>query len=156
MNVSVERNAYRKVRGLSLLAMALIFLAGCMLRQWQAQAVNNQEHVRNTRQQLNQSGQNEGVNKQMFSSVKGRPIKVLVFGQGQRTVLVLGGIHGNEPASVELSKALVQQLQVLPASELAERVVIIPVVNPDGLSANTRNNAHQIDRSSSMTVGVRK
>lgn len=145
MNVSVERNAYRKVRGLSLLAMALIFLAGCMLRQWQAQAVNNQEHVRNTRQQLNQSGQNEGVNKQMFSSVKGRPIKVLVFGQGQRTVLVLGGIHGNEPASVELSKALVQQLQVLPASELAERVVIIPVVNPDGLSANTRNNAHQID-----------
>lgn len=39
-------------------------------------------------------------------SVEGRPIYYAVFGEGENVTLVLGGIHGDEPNTVELVEKL--------------------------------------------------
>ena len=80
-----------------------------------------------------------------YLSVRERPIDVLEFGDGQQTVLVMGGIHGDEPSSVELTRALADHLRTLPPARFTRRVVVMPAVNPDGLAARTRWNARRID-----------
>lgn len=127
------------------MVILLVALAGCLCLRWQVRAVHHQGSMRHTRQRVNGTLRNDGSTPLTFSSVKGRPIEALVFGHGRRTVLVLGGMHGDEPASVELARALVRQLQALPNTAIPQRVVVMPVVNPDGLAAHTRRNAHHID-----------
>ena len=79
-------------------------------------------------------------------SVQGRPIMAHYFGSGEKVVLFTGGIHGSEPSSTTTMQAWADYLYsngyVLPANT---KVVIVPSVNPDGIAANTRNNAHNIN-----------
>jgi protein MpaA len=78
-------------------------------------------------------------------SVRNRAIRCTVHGNGGETVLVLGGIHGNEPASATLARELCDRLARRPGLVGSRRVVIAPAVNPDGLAANTRHNARGVD-----------
>lgn len=75
-------------------------------------------------------------------SVEGRPIRAVELGDpdGKTTVLVVGCIHGNEPAGLAIVKAL-RELRPAPDSD----VWIIRSLNPDGRSANTRQNARGVD-----------
>jgi murein peptide amidase A len=75
-------------------------------------------------------------------SVQGREIvAVEVAGAHPRTaVLVVGCIHGNEPAGIAIARAL---LRVRPPSGVA--LWIVPDLNPDGVAASTRQNAHGVD-----------
>jgi murein peptide amidase A len=60
-----------------------------------------------------------------------------VAGPGPR-VLVVGSIHGNEPAGI----AIVRELQrAHPTADLW----LVPDLNPDGHAADTRENAHGVD-----------
>src|SRR5688572_13226849 len=84
-------------------------------------------------------------------SVMGRPIEMYSFGavEGGRPVLLMGAIHGNEPTSADVSRGLLAELLEDPRA-LTEGVggvpvVVIPVANPDGLAAGTRQNANKID-----------
>jgi len=71
-------------------------------------------------------------------SAGGRPINVVhVPGPGTR-VLVVGCIHGNEPAGIAFVRALER---AHPQADLW----LVPVLNPDGLAAGTRQNAHGVD-----------
>jgi protein MpaA len=71
-------------------------------------------------------------------SVQHRPIKLVhVHGDGPR-VLVVGCIHGNEPAGIAVVRALER---THPHADLW----LVPVLNPDGLAAGTRQNAHGVD-----------
>jgi protein MpaA len=71
-------------------------------------------------------------------SVQHRPITVVhVAGTGPR-ILVVGCIHGNEPAGIAIVRALEQ---AHPRADLW----LVPVLNPDGLAAGTRQNAHGVD-----------
>jgi protein MpaA len=78
-------------------------------------------------------------------SVKGEPIGMVTFGAGERPVLVLGAIHGDEPTSAVLTRALVAELRQDPELVLGVPVAVIEVMNPDGLTAGTRFNARKID-----------
>ncbi|MDX6507780.1 MAG: murein peptide amidase [Gaiellaceae bacterium] len=74
-------------------------------------------------------------------SVRGRPI--VAYERGDRSApatLVVGVIHGTEPAGL----AVISQLRRMP---LPARVHLwlVPAVNPDGLAAGTRQNAHGVD-----------
>lgn len=80
-----------------------------------------------------------------FKSVKGRSIPIEIFGHGEKTVLIHGGIHGNEFSAVQVSRALTRKLRTMGQDELPARVVIIPILNPDGVVAGTRRNANNID-----------
>ncbi len=54
-------------------------------------------------------------------------------------VLVVGCIHGNETAGIPVARALEQ------LSPRGLDLWILPVLNPDGVAAGTRGNAHGVD-----------
>jgi protein MpaA len=75
-------------------------------------------------------------------SAQGREIvAVEVAGANPRTaVLVVGCIHGNEPAGIAIARAL---MRVQPPKGVA--LWIVPDLNPDGVAADTRQNANGVD-----------
>jgi protein MpaA len=75
-------------------------------------------------------------------SVDGRPIVAYELGDpsASRKVLIVGCVHGNEPAGTTIANRLVQ----LPAPPGVD-LWVVPSFNPDGEAANTRGNAHGVD-----------
>ena len=75
-------------------------------------------------------------------SVEGRPI--VLFRESAPTptltVLVVGDIHGNEPAGVPIARQLIAA-----AAPARTELLVVPTVNPDGLASGTRGNAHGVD-----------
>ena len=78
-------------------------------------------------------------------SVKGAPISLTLFGDGAPTIFILGGIHGDETTSVDLTTNLIALLQQHPEYAEGKRVAILRVANPDGYAAKRRVNAHGVD-----------
>jgi protein MpaA len=80
-------------------------------------------------------------------STNNQPIEYYVHGTGDKTVMILGAIHGDEPASAVLVSKLNDYLLANPRSYLLaiRRIVVIPVANPDGLAANIRPNFNWVD-----------
>lgn len=73
-------------------------------------------------------------------SVDGRAITAVEVGDPAGTkVLVVGCIHGNEPAGIAVARRLMQ------LSPQGIDLWIVPVLNPDGVAADTRGNAHGVD-----------
>ncbi len=66
------------------------------------------------------------------------------FGGGKKTVLIIGGIHGDEPASVLSVIKLAEHLGKNPQL-IKNRAVIIPCLNPDGLRLGRRTNSRKVD-----------
>jgi protein MpaA len=75
-------------------------------------------------------------------SVRGRPIRAFEVGDAtsRRKVLIVGCIHGNEPAGIAIATALATA-QPVPGAD----VWIVPDLNPDGVAAGTRQNADGVD-----------
>lgn len=78
-------------------------------------------------------------------SIQNRPIEYFVMGTGDDVTFIMGAIHGDEPASAVVVRALLEHLKSNPQLLKGRRVVLIPVANPDGLVANSRFNARGID-----------
>jgi protein MpaA len=66
------------------------------------------------------------------------------FGSGDKLTLIIGGMHGDEPAGFISALKLAQFLKRNP-STMHNRVIIVPCINPDGLSKGTRVNARGVD-----------
>ncbi|HEY4412428.1 MAG TPA: M14 family zinc carboxypeptidase [Gaiellaceae bacterium] len=75
-------------------------------------------------------------------SVDGRVITAVEIGDFDSPLrtLVVGCIHGNEPAGIAIAQWLTR---MAPPSELD--LWIVSDLNPDGVAANTRQNAHHVD-----------
>jgi murein tripeptide amidase MpaA len=75
-------------------------------------------------------------------SVRGRPIVAKQSGDPDSpfVVLVVGCIHGNEPAGIAITNALARS--TLPAEV---NLWTVPDLNPDGVAERTRGNAHGVD-----------
>jgi murein peptide amidase A len=75
-------------------------------------------------------------------SVQHRPITVTRVGDpaAPRKVLVVGEVHGNEPAGRGIVDAL-REVTPAPGSEL----LLVRDLNPDGFAHDTRANAHGVD-----------
>ncbi len=84
-------------------------------------------------------------------SAEGSPIWVWQFGEGPKSIVLVGGIHGGfEANTVVLSEMLVDHFRLNPDDVLPGiRLVIIPASNPDGLLRGSdiegRFNARGID-----------
>lgn len=78
-------------------------------------------------------------------SVNGAPIEVEVFGGGERTVLLIARMHGNEPAGTPLLHHLGGELRKNPELACGRRVLVMPLANPDGADKRQRGNAHGVD-----------
>jgi N-acetylmuramoyl-L-alanine amidase len=75
-------------------------------------------------------------------SAQGRPIEVVRRGDraALTTVLVVGSIHGTEPAG----HAVIAQLRRMAVPD-GLRLLLVPTANPDGAAAGTRQNARGVD-----------
>jgi len=89
------------------------------------------------------SPSDEGQAQVIGRSVEGRPIEARVFGRAGPAVLILGAIHGSEPASAALCRALIAR--IAPGDCANVRVVVVACANPDGLSRGRRENARGVD-----------
>ncbi len=78
------------------------------------------------------------------SSVENRSIYGIKLGHGNFKILAWSQMHGNESTT---TRALIELLQDDNLQELLSGIslYIIPVLNPDGLQAWTRNNANNVD-----------
>ena len=80
-------------------------------------------------------------------SVEGRSIEAHRFGQGRYKVVLVGDIHGGWEANThEVARELLAHFEAHP-EDVPDDVSlwIIPTLNPDGLAADTRFNAHGVD-----------
>ena len=75
-------------------------------------------------------------------SVDGRAIRPVVLGDpaAANRVLVVGCIHGNEPAGLAIARRLIAA-----GAPAGTEIVVVPSVNPDGCARGTRGNAHGVD-----------
>lgn len=75
-------------------------------------------------------------------SVKGRAIVSLRDGSADAAlrVLVVGCIHGDETAGMRVARRLVAD-----AAPRGVELWVVPTLNPDGVAAHTRANAHGVD-----------
>lgn len=78
-------------------------------------------------------------------SVQGRPLVAYILGSGRDVTMILGAFHGNETATPGVVARLWAYLWQHQALLRGRRVVLVPVVNPDGLRALRRVNAHGVD-----------
>lgn len=86
-------------------------------------------------------------------SVKGRAMNAWIFGSGSKTILYTGAIHGNEQSTRLLMNAWINELEANARSIPAGvQIVVIPSVNPDGVAANTRANARNVDLNRNFNV----
>ncbi len=80
------------------------------------------------------------------SSVEGQAIQAFRLGNGHRSVVLIGAIHGNEKNSAVLTRDLgnyfAANLNLLPPDT---SLYLIPILNLDGFRAGTRYNAHGVD-----------
>ncbi len=74
-------------------------------------------------------------------SVQGRPIRAFRIGDpsSPRKALVVGSMHGNEPAGLDVVRALRRR------DVRGVDLWVVPTINPDGLRAGTRQNARGVD-----------
>jgi len=74
-------------------------------------------------------------------SVHGRPIVLFTsaLADPRLRMLIFGDIHGDETAGMRSARRLISAPH--PAAEL----MVVPTINPDGVAASTRGNAHGVD-----------
>jgi len=78
-------------------------------------------------------------------SADGGTLAVEVFGSGPKTVLVLGGIHGDETRSVEVARLLADYLAANPEILAGKTVAVLVNANPTGAARRTRTNVSGVD-----------
>jgi protein MpaA len=87
--------------------------------------------------------------RRLGTSVQGRPLLAWRFGaehapSAQPTLLVVAGVHGDEPSSVGAAAELGQRLGA-GVARAPGAVWLLPALNPDGLVRNLKNSAHDVD-----------
>jgi len=79
------------------------------------------------------------------TSIGGQPIRCYRFGTGPDALLILGGIHGNEPGSARLVETLADRLRQRDDLLRGRTIWVLPVANPDGLADRSRLNRRHVD-----------
>jgi protein MpaA len=85
-------------------------------------------------------------------SLRGRPLVATLNGDpsAPARVLVIGCVHGNEPAGMRVARRLIASA---PRRDAA--LWIVPSLNPDGVAAGTRGNARGVDLNRNFPFGWR-
>jgi len=78
-------------------------------------------------------------------SLEGRPIHCLLLGHGPEFIVVVGTVHGDEPAGGPLLRRLAAHLEAKPQLLEGKQIALVPVANPDGLAHGVRLNARGRD-----------
>lgn len=71
---------------------------------------------------------------QVGRSAHGSPLSVYKVGQGQKNILFVGGIHGNEVGTVKLMHKFLAWLDETPEAAEGYKIWVLPCLNPDGFA----------------------
>lgn len=77
------------------------------------------------------------------------------MGSGSDSIMIMAGIHGNEPAGTPLVRMLTNHLLTNRTLLEGKKVIILPEANPDGIVRNTRANARGIDLNRNFSTSNR-
>lgn len=89
------------------------------------------------------------VREEIGRSVEGRPIHAYTMGEGP-PVLLLAGVHGDEPQGVYCARRVLEAGPELFARLSGHSLTVVAVANPDGLRRHTRANARGVDLNRNM------
>lgn len=86
-------------------------------------------------------------------SVKGRDIVAWRLGnpRSSKKMVLLAGMHGNEKGAIKTLRALRDGRPIKGAD-----IWVVPVVNPDGVAKNRRQNARKVDLNRNFSTGWKK
>lgn len=79
------------------------------------------------------------------TSAEGRPIRAYILGEGDRNVILVGGIHGDEPGGEIILYRFIGFVSKQPDLIKGYKAVVMPALNPDGLEYQTRFNSRGVD-----------
>jgi hypothetical protein len=83
----------------------------------------------------------DGVRSTMIGeSTRGQPIRAFTLGSGRPRILVVGSVHGNEPAGTVVATRLLHAGPPRRGS-----ITVVQDLNPDGHAAKRRWNARRVD-----------
>lgn len=123
---------------LALLAAALTILAGLLFMTASGPGAMGQSAAP-------KPPPSAGVDERLGISVTGAEIIRTRFGTGDRKLLVVGGVHGDEYGA-DLAQRLVDSLRADPSLVPAGTIIdVIVCLNPDGRASGTRGNARSVD-----------
>ncbi len=78
-------------------------------------------------------------------SILGKDIPVYKTGpRKEKNIYLMAGTHGDEPEGIYVLEKLFQWLKTIPNTD-ALSLIILPILNPDGVELKTRTNANQVD-----------
>jgi protein MpaA len=83
------------------------------------------------------------------TSTKGLDIEMFKLGDGPFKILLLGGVHGDEPEGYTFMENFLRRGDWKPYENKLS-IYVIPRVNPDACLANTRLNANGVDLNRNM------
>ncbi len=89
----------------------------------------------------------KGIKKEITGRIKGGyPLYMLSYGEGDKSVVLSAGIHGDEPAGVEaLLRFLERDVKGIKEWGQRYRFTIFPCTNPAGYESGKRENSMGID-----------
>lgn len=82
------------------------------------------------------------------NSSLGIPINAFQFGTQGPKVLLMGGVHGDEPEGVTLAQGLLAHF--IRHFDYRLQITLIPMFNPDGVIMHTRTNGRGVDLNRNM------
>ena len=85
----------------------------------------------------------------LATTPKGRPIEMLQLTHGPVNLLLIGGVHGDEPEGFFLVEKFIVHGRWKNLEGKAS-LYVIPRANPDGCAANERTNANGVDLNRNM------
>ena len=103
--------------------------------------------------ELATSPANEPARLRLGESVRGTPIMLDLFGDGSDRILIVGGLHGDEPNGARIAERLIEYLRAHPDYVAGRTIGVVARANPDGLAARTRTNAHGVDLNRNFPTG---
>lgn len=81
----------------------------------------------------------------LATSAEGRSIHAYELDNDAPAILIVGGMHGDEPQSAFVADRIVELLQTRIAEMMDEHLIIVPRLNPDGLERHERRNGNGVD-----------
>jgi protein MpaA len=136
--------ARRPSRGLGVTALAVAIGGGLLGALWLARPALDSDQPPQSAKQVWALARDPAVHRriELGHSVDGRPILAVELGDGdaRRRLLMVGCIHGDEPAGIAIARRLESE-----SSPREAQIWVIGDLNPDGVAAGTRQNAHRVD-----------
>ena len=81
----------------------------------------------------------------LANSAEGRPIHVYELENESPAILIVGGMHGDEPQSAFVADRIVELLQTRIGDMMNEHIIVVPRLNPEGLERGSRKNSRDVD-----------